>query len=226
MHGTAPTLRSSPFAASVALHAALVAGALSVPSSPIAVADATIGWRPADAVVPFALATPPESRPMIEPALEPELTRPEVPLEPFCAVALRPPQEPPPRGDDLAAFVERVRVVVRHAEPVIAAVPVPPAPEPTAFVRAHPIDGANRSPEYPGEARRRGEEGTVQLVLWVSAGGAVGEVRIARTSGHPRLDRAAQRAAAQWRFAPATRDGAPIESEFELDVEFRLVDRQ
>lgn len=226
MHGTAPTLRSSPFAVSVALHAALVAGALSFTSSPNDVADATIGWRPADAVVPAAVATPPEPRPVIEPTREPELIRPEVPLEPFDAVAALLRHEPPPRGDEPAAFAERVRVVVRRAAPVIEAVPVPPAPEPTVVVRARPIDGANRSPEYPREARRRSEEGTVQLVLWVGVEGNVGEVRIGRSSGHPRLDRAAQQAAAQWRFAPATRDGVPIGSEFELDVEFRLVDRQ
>ena len=226
MPGTALTLRSSPFAVSVALHAALVAGALSFTSSPTDEVSATIGWRPAEAVVPVVVAIPPEPRPEIEPTREPELTPPEVPIEPFVAVAERPPQEPPPRGDDLAAFAERGSVVVRHAEPVTEAIRVPVAPEPTVLVRARPIEGSNRSPEYPREARRRSEEGAVQLVLWVSADGSVGEVRIGRSSGHPRLDREALRAAAQWRFAPATRDGVPVGSEFELDVEFRLVDRQ
>jgi len=44
------------------------------------------------------------------------------------------------------------------------------------------------------------------------------------SSGFPELDRAAERAAAQARFKPGTRDGRPIDSAARLTLIFRLRD--
>ncbi|MCX7828741.1 MAG: energy transducer TonB [Thermanaerothrix sp.] len=54
-------------------------------------------------------------------------------------------------------------------------------------------------PPYPLSSRRRGEEGTVVVCLWVSRGRPErGEIR--SSSGHKALDEAAKRAAMDWRF--------------------------
>jgi len=83
------------------------------------------------------------------------------------------------------------------------------------------LDRAIR-PVYPLGARRRGEEGTVVLDVRVAADGRAVGVTLIRSSGFPELDRAAERAAAQARFNPATRGGRPVESAARLTLVFRL----
>jgi periplasmic protein TonB len=80
----------------------------------------------------------------------------------------------------------------------------------------------NKPPRYPAEARRRGYEGTVLLNIQVLAGGAVGEVTIARSSGYDMLDDAAVEAVKQWRFAPAKVGGQAVEANVTLPVQFVL----
>lgn len=46
-------------------------------------------------------------------------------------------------------------------------------------------------PEYPRHSRERGEQGSVLLVVTVFSSGAPGDIKVLRSSGHKRLDRAA-----------------------------------
>lgn len=82
--------------------------------------------------------------------------------------------------------------------------------------------GGNLPPRYPDEARRKGWEGTVLVSARVGVDGAVQSVRLERSSGHPCLDDAAIEAARDWRFSPATLDGAPIEEEVQVPIRFVL----
>ncbi len=98
-------------------------------------------------------------------------------------------------------------------------VPGPPHVTPPKVVSAAGTD-------YPGEGfrfvvRRQdlgsglqvvGAEGTVSLRALVLAGGTVGDVTVESSSGSAVLDRAAVEAVLRWRFAPATRDGVPIDA--------------
>jgi protein TonB len=82
------------------------------------------------------------------------------------------------------------------------------------------------SPRYPDDAYRivvdhsasapgigiDTAEGRVGLKILVCADGSVGGVEVVQSSGRPFLDAAAVREASQWKFAPATRDGQPIEA--------------
>ena len=77
-------------------------------------------------------------------------------------------------------------------------------------------------PRYPRLARQRGWEGTVLLVLEVLPSGAVGTIGVARTSGHPMLDRAATRAVREWRFAVNQLDGSGVTATVEIPVTFTL----
>lgn len=68
-------------------------------------------------------------------------------------------------------------------------------------------------PDYPVEARRRGETGTVVVELEIRADGSVGRIRVLEEPGYPMLREAALAAAEKLRdhrFKPATRDGRPV----------------
>jgi periplasmic protein TonB len=75
--------------------------------------------------------------------------------------------------------------------------------------------------EYTDEARRRGLKGEVVLELVVRRDGTVSDVKVLRRLGAGLDDRAIQ-AVRQWRFAPATRRGTPVDVIVEVAVEFNL----
>jgi TonB family protein len=75
--------------------------------------------------------------------------------------------------------------------------------------------------EYPDEARRRGVAGEVILEIVVLQDGSVGHIRTVRGLGSE-LDQRAVAAVRQWRFAPATRNGQPVDVLVEVAVEFTL----
>ncbi len=77
-------------------------------------------------------------------------------------------------------------------------------------------------PIYPSDALRAGVEGTTLIRLEVGVRGNVASARIARSSGHASLDRAAIKAARKWRFSPATRNGSPAASSVIVPIQFRL----
>ena len=76
-------------------------------------------------------------------------------------------------------------------------------------------------PNYTDEARRRSLEGDVDLEIIVRNDGVVGNVKVLQGLGSG-LDERAIDAVRQWRFAPATRFGAPVDVVVEVSVEFRL----
>lgn len=90
--------------------------------------------------------------------------------------------------------------------------------------RLHPAkaDIGNRPPDYPAEAARRLEHGTVGVKIYVDATGAVTVVEVARSSGSRVLDLAAQRQLATWHFSPATRGGRAVPDIIELNINFDL----
>ncbi len=78
----------------------------------------------------------------------------------------------------------------------------------------------NRPPEYPEEAARNGEHGTVILLIHVSPAGTTAGVDVTRSSGYVLLDRAAREAVLRWRFLPAVKDGQPVASEMSMGFVF------
>ena len=80
----------------------------------------------------------------------------------------------------------------------------------------------NPTPEYPSEARRLHQEGTVLLRVQVSARGRVEAVELARSSGTSSLDEAALQGVRGWEFEPARRGDTPIASTVTVPVRFRL----
>jgi TonB family protein len=66
-------------------------------------------------------------------------------------------------------------------------------------------------PQYTPEAMRQQIAGQVELEALVGTDGLVDEVRVTKSlDAELGLDREAVKAAKEWRFAPATVEGAPV----------------
>jgi protein TonB len=83
---------------------------------------------------------------------------------------------------------------------------------------------ANPQPAYPPISRRLGEEGRVVLRVQVGVDGLVMAVEVAQSCGFPRLDASAKSAVEHWRFVPAQRGGAAVESWLSVSIVFSLRD--
>ena len=117
------------------------------------------------------------------------------------------------------------------AKPKPAPAPAEPAtavaaPQPIGVRAEKAVPTRAIRPVYPVLSRRRGEEGTVRIAVRVAASGRPLDVRLLRSSGHARLDKAALKAVRKARFVPPKRNGRPIESKTELDVLFRLTEKR
>jgi protein TonB len=163
------------------------------------------------------------------PAIEATLEHPQVPDE------LPPPPEPdfkPQRFEEqltppIANFpLDDTRDVITTEPP-----PTPRTGDETGSAVPQPvISGARPDPRRPLSQPpynvadiRDGNEGSTDVELYVLADGKVGDVRIVRSSGYPRLDQATiDEAKRKWRLLPATRDGQAIPQWYRLRVVFKL----
>jgi protein TonB len=75
-------------------------------------------------------------------------------------------------------------------------------------------------PRYPPSARRFNASGPVDVLVTISEAGRVTAAKA--TSGHPLLRAAAEEAARQWVFKPATLKGVPVESQIVLTFVFQV----
>ena len=164
--------------------------------------NAALAALAAAAPAPPSKATPPPPTPP-SPARRPPPQRTR-PADATAAPARRAPSPgPPPRAE--------------------AAALAPPPPAQARLVQGPPRFRRPPSPpDYPAQARDRGDEGSVGLRLLVGADGTTREVRIHRSSGNRLLDEAALAAARRWEVEPASLDGRRAEAWFEAPVRFRL----
>ena len=79
----------------------------------------------------------------------------------------------------------------------------------------------NPAPAYPSQSRRLKEEGTVLLLVRVSAEGAPLSVEIRTSSGFERLDEAGLQAVRQWRFVPAKRGNDNVAASVLVPIQFK-----
>lgn len=113
--------------------------------------------------------------------------------------------------------------VVRVAPPPAPPVTAPPAPSgPVSVSDLGAKMVAIVPPRYPMESRRGKEQGTVVLTVVLNTNGTVADVRIAQSSGHQRLDRAALEAVRKWRWSPTIRGGEPVMVQGMVDIPFIL----
>ena len=77
---------------------------------------------------------------------------------------------------------------------------------------------------YPMDAQVRGEEGSIDFALYLSAGGhPTGKFKLMKSTGFADLDDAAIQSAMAWHYLPArTADGDTTSAWLPLHLEFRL----
>lgn len=162
-------------------------------------------------------------------------------------ITLSPEVAPPPPAEQEKPVVPVEPVVVAPIPvirtPVITPPPIVSAPEPPPVIpRAQVVSAApgpvtsapigvddlatkmvsGRPPRYPMESRRHREQGTVVLSVTLALDGSVEDVRIARSSGYERLDRAARDAVIHWKWRPTIRGGQPVQVRGIVDIPFVL----
>ena len=80
----------------------------------------------------------------------------------------------------------------------------------------------NRRPQYPELSIRRKEEGQVTLLAHVLPSGKAEYVKIFQSSGYPRLDNAALKAAEKYHYQPAVRAGKKVSYDYHFTVTFKI----
>lgn len=140
-------------------------------------------------------------KPTPKPVAKPEPVR-EVAPEPVQQTAPAPPAPPSP--------------------PVQQATPAPEAPAPVTPPRTDAAHLNNPAPQYPALSRRLGEQGRVMLDVYILPDGSVGEIKLNRSSGFPRLDNAALQAVKTWKYVPAKRGDTAIPFWYVQPVSFVL----
>jgi protein TonB len=168
----------------------------------------------------------------VETRLIEELPEEDEPPPPPPEFDTPPPYVPPPEiSIDIPVDTGPSTAISNVTSERPVAAPPPPAAKPVErqVVKTPPSTqgrGARiTQPEYPPASRRAGEEGTVQLQVLVLESGRAGEVKVARSSGFPKLDEAAiNEVKRNWRFVPGKEDGKPVAMWHTFAVTFRLTD--
>jgi protein TonB len=194
----------------VAVHVALVAGALTLLVRPELITE---GERLYIRLV--------EEAPRMEPQ-PPAVEKPKPPIaRPETVRRIEPPPSVLAAPSDTAAPAS-FAVPTPPPSPAPPAAPVAAAP-PVVIEATYDADYLhNPKPEYPVIARRLGNEGKVLLRVRVSAEGNPLVVEVGQSSGFVSLDEAARDAVQRWRFVPARRGSEAIESWVGVPIVFRL----
>jgi protein TonB len=145
----------------------------------------------------------------------------EEPPPPPPKIETPPPFVPPP--DFEITLPTEATTAITQTTSVVP--PPAPPPKPAPVVKTpprSPAKGLSR-PDYPPTARRLNQEGTVVLMIYVLEDGRVGDVRIEKSSGYPKLDEAAaNHAKARWRFIPGMEGSNPVAAWGRFAVTFKL----
>ncbi|MCC6296270.1 MAG: energy transducer TonB [Pseudomonadales bacterium] len=210
------------FAAAVAIaaHGAVVALLWHTPAVPRTAPAVTVRLIEPPVPAPAAAVPPPPAEvqpqpPAVRPAPKPVATPkpgPAAAPRPRPAAPPQPAQAPIPEPQPSAPAPALVAAAV---PPAVAFAP-PPEPELAVQCTHRP------PPVYPAAARRRGQEGVVELLVELSATGAVTRVTVARSSGANALDRAAVAAVRNWRCAPARVGGVAVPATAVQRIRFSL----
>jgi TonB family protein len=116
-------------------------------------------------------------------------------------------QVPPPPVSIIAEAPQRTRINNGGAVPTTAVIP--------------PRVLESKPPIYTPEALDAHIEGAVTLEAAVDVKGAIRILRVVKGLGYG-LDQRAIGTVLDWRFAPATRNGIPVESIMQVDVDFKV----
>jgi TonB family protein len=126
---------------------------------------------------------------------------------------------------DLETLAEGYIDLATAAAEVVATTPPPTAEEPAPAAAAvplkvtQPIALVQQVPPMPLDIAARSANRLV-IVVQIDTAGRVTDVTV-KESAHPRYDRMVSIAARDWRYTPATRNGAPIPSEQVVTIQIK-----
>jgi TonB family protein len=90
-----------------------------------------------------------------------------------------------------------------------------------------PVVVREQKPSYTPQAMQKKIQGTVWMAVVVLDSGEVGDVRITKSlDAEYGLDQEAMKAAKQWKFKPAMKDGKPVAIEVTVEMTFTLKDKK
>ena len=172
---------------------------------------------------------PPPPRPVVAPAPPPKpvlkqrTPRPKPAPPPLAKSSTAPvpaetPDTPPEPAVEAPDTAPETPATATPME--VAAAPAPAAAPPAECSDAGYL--YKPDPPYPRLANRMNQQGTSLIQADVASDGAVDNVRLHRSSGYPRLDNAALKAVAGWRFNPARCGNTAKASQVIVPVEFKL----
>jgi periplasmic protein TonB len=202
VRSNSPRSNSPRYGIGLALVLLLHAGAFVAFKNGLSIRDIGVDIPPLD----IKVVLPPPSTPIEIAKPEPTLWKPTtgelIDKAKQIDIGITTTDEPPP--------IDTKPATVTKIEPVIVAAKTDPR---------HPLT----QPVYPAQSRRAGEQGSVELLIYVLADGRVGDARIAVSSGYTRLDEAAlQEALRSWRLLPNEIDGMKVASWNRIGITFRL----
>ena len=184
----------------------------------------TIDAAPAPAAPEPLPTAPPPTRPQPQPERAAAPTPPPTPLPVLTAATAEGPApmtaSPPP---DVPIEAVAATGPATAAMPGSTAPAAAPAPAPAVTQARFDADYLNNPvPVYPLTSRMMKEQGTVLLLVNVTAQGDAELVRVHQSSGRYRLDEAALEAVRHWRFVPAKRGAQPIAASVIVPIVFEL----
>jgi protein TonB len=153
---------------------------------------------------------PTPTKPIVNDTPPPKVKAPA----PEPVAAIDPPRETP--------IVPSRETTVEAAVSDAATESAPSTAAEATVVMATPRYRDNPLPVYPRLARKRGIQGTVILEVFVEADGRVGDLRVAESSRHTMLDRAAMKTVRRWLFEPGREGQRAAAMWVRVPVDFRL----
>jgi protein TonB len=149
---------------------------------------------------------------------------PDTPPPPPPKLAPPPPPYIPPPEVNIAAPVTNTTAIasVTHNAPVAPPPPAQALPTPAKFM----IGQGRCQIDYPAQAKRLEQAGSVILQVLVDPEGNVIDSKVDTSSGFQVLDDAARAGLSRCRASkPATENGKPVQAWSRLKYTFRLTDR-
>ncbi len=159
----------------------------------------------------------PKPEPPPKPKPQPPKPQPPKPVPPKPTPPVPTPQIPPPQQPALPPSGTPGATETKATAPVPALDPDRPRVIGTAN-----YDGAGPSPNYPRASQRMREEGTTVVRVTIGVRGNAENVVVQVSSGFPRLDEEAVRAARRVKYKPYTENGVPFPSMVDIPINFQL----
>jgi protein TonB len=188
-----------------------VFGAASLLQREVAGGESVLG-RAIQVFMPEDLPPPPEKKLEPPPKKEPPQTR----LEPLKAGT------PPKNRPDLQPPSLDLEINAKLTTGLNIAPPPALDGYGIADVDQGPMVKGRVPPMYPYYAKRQGIEGVVSVRFLVDKKGRVTKLSIIRAQPPNVFENAVRRSVVRWSFRPGYKDGEPVDTWVETDIEFKL----